>query len=151
MGNCCRGNSTNATEPGIEQSENVEHYKFDYIKDKTLSKHLIVLCLDISPTAESSRLKTLLRGSVSEFASFNGERRLLDQIASTPKYTYLIIVIGKVKQTTLQELVDASNVTAIYLCLGIPRTDGIPQSQKIKGVYEHIVGLRKAIDADLSL
>lgn len=151
MGNCCGCNSTDVHEQNIEQSDKATYYKSDSVKEKTLSKHLIVLCLDVSPTVESSRLKTFLRGSLDEFASFNGEHRLLNQIASTEGYRYLLIIIGKVKSTTLQELVNASNVTAIYLCLGTPGTDEMPQSTKIKGNFEHMTDLKQAIDKDLSL
>ena len=134
----------------IELSDKAAYLKSDSIKEKSISKHLIVLCLDVSPTVESSRLKTLLRGSLDEFASFNGEHRLLNQIVSTEGYRYLII-IGKVKSTTLQELVNASNVVAIYLCLGLPQADGIPQSRKIKGIFENDNDLKQAIEKDLSL
>jgi hypothetical protein len=108
----------------------------------------VLICLDAAPTPESSRLKTFLKGNFGNFASFNGERRLLDQIKSTEGHKYFIVIAGKVEEHTVKVLADSSKVVAIYLCLGQPRAAELPQSTKIRGFYIKHIDLKNAINQD---
>lgn len=121
---------------------------FNPSKTQSLSKDFILVSLDASPTPESARLKTSLKGGFRHFTSFNGERRLKDQIKSTQGYKYVVVVIGKVGEQTVKYLVNSPNVLAIYLCLGQPKYDQLPKSTKIRGYFDTYVELKKKIHSD---
>ena len=150
MGTCCGRETVHRDEEKPAHVVEANHQKFDSFKTRSLSKNLIIICLDVSGTSESSRLKISLRGTFTDLVAFNGERRLLDQIESTKGHKYLVVIIGKVRDHILKDLVKSPKVVAIYLCLGVPRSDTISQSPKIKGFFEHAADLKKAIHEDIS-
>lgn len=124
-------------------------YFHDKIKGEfDLFKDFFLICLDVYPTPESSRLKISLKGGFRGFASFNGERRLMNQIKSTHGYKYAVVIIGKVGEQTVKDLVKSSNVASIYLCLGHPNYEKLPKSPKIRGYFETYAELRKKVYSD---
>ena len=150
MGNCCGQKTDHQSEERPTSVVEKSHTTQESHKIRSLSKNFIVVCLDVTATSESSRLKISLKGAFTDLVGFNGERRLLDQIESTKGYNYLVVIMGKVREHTLKALVNSPRVAAIYLCLGIPRSDEIPPSPKLRGFFEHATDLKKAIHNDIS-
>jgi hypothetical protein len=134
------------------QPSNEESYHQSELPKSTpiqIPKNSVLICLDVSPTSDSSRLKTALKGTFADIVPFNGERRLFDQIESTIGRKYFIVIVGKVQEDTVKSLVNSSKVTAIYLCLGEPKRDQIPQSVKIRGFFENLMDLKNTIYHDV--
>lgn len=142
MGNCCA-------------SEQQEHFygrsSSSAVRPKatTLAVTTVLVCLDASPTPQSSRLKTALKGTFGNLVAFNSQRALLDHIESAVGHKYYVVVIGKISSHALQSLCDDPKVGAIYLCLGKPHHDRIPDTSKIRGFYDHLTDLEAAIHKDI--
>ena len=142
MGSCCTSGS---------HDQFYEQGRHSAVPPRTvlMSGSSILACLDISPTPESSRLKTALKGTFGHAVAFNNERSLLDQIGSTVGHKYYIVIIGKISSHGLKSLAQDSKVVAIYLCLGQPRYEKIPDSSKVKGFYQTRADLEAAIYHDM--
>lgn len=152
MGSCCGKKAVEVKEPEVTYVEDRRNYQTSKSSGtKTVSlKQLMVLCLDVDSTPESSKFKTYLRGCFQNLASFNGEQRLLNQIKSTYGYQYIIIVISGVNEHTLKALVHSPNVMLIYLCPGTVKTNGLSNSPKIRGTFQNIPELQETIASDFS-
>lgn len=124
---------------------------YDFPRPVSLSKSSVLVCLDICPTPSSSRLKTCLKGTFGSVVLFNSEKGLIDHIQSTIGCYYFIVIVGKVKEVTLQSLVKNSKIGSIYLCLGKEKEGKIPQSIKMKGFFEKQIELNRAIYHDVCL
>jgi uncharacterized cupin superfamily protein len=90
-----------------------------------------------------------LKGAFGNVVLINGERRLLNLLESRAEGKNFIVIAGKVGEQTVKSLVNSSKVTAIYLCLGKPKPDEIPQATKIKGFFEKRIDLKRAICDDI--
>jgi hypothetical protein len=149
MGNCFRRTSQSSHEETHYQSDLPKSRQTSRQISRRIPRNIVLICLDVSPTADSSRLKTSLKGAFNDFVPFNSERRLLDLIKSTIGPKYVIVIVGKVQEDTVKSLVNSSKVTAIYLCLGEPKRDQIPQSVKIRGFFENLMDLKNTIYHDV--
>ena len=142
MGNCCASEPTDHFY-GKSSSSAVRP------KVAMLPVTSVLICLDASPTPQSSRLKTSLKGTFGHLVAFNSQRALLDHMQSTAGHKYYVVIIGKIGLHALQSLSNDSKVTAIYLCLGKPHHDKIPDAAKIRGFYDHLTDLEAAIHNDI--
>lgn len=142
MGNCCTSEPNNHFY-GKSPSSAVRP------KVATMPATSVLISLDSSPTPQSSRLKTALKGTFGNLVAFNSQRALLDHMQSTVGYKYYVVIIGKIGSHTLKSLSGDPKVAAIYLCLGKPHHDKIPDSSKIRGFYDHLTDLETAIQNDM--
>lgn len=141
MGNCCGQTSHDITKK--------DRYMNYSEKSNAMSNNKIVICLDIIPTPSSSKLKISLKGDFNNFVSFNSERKLIDYMKSSFGWKYFIVITGRIEEDTLNYLIYNKDVISIYLCLGKIRDEQILNSNKIKGLFQKEIHLKKAIFNDI--
>jgi hypothetical protein len=141
------GNCVGSTPSYFDEDEEYQYESYSH-NVQLSQKNFVFLCLDVFGTPESSKLKTSFKGTFTNFSAFNGEKRLMDQIKSTQGHKYVIIILGEVREHTMEYLVKNSNVVAIYLCVEYPEYDQLPQSPKIKGYFDNYIELEEGISND---
>lgn len=146
MGNCCRKKVSKSfsIEPVQKSSVRSNHRRL------ILRRELFLICLDTHPTAESSRLKTRLKGKFGSLISYNRERTLVDIVQLPESRKYLIIIFGEIQQKTLDLLINNSNVLAIYFYSTKSQFDH-RKSNKVKGQFSNESQIEFSIENDFSL
>ncbi|CAF3128873.1 unnamed protein product [Rotaria socialis] len=153
MGSCCGTNSTNNQGVhGYRNGQRTNGYN-KFPKIIILPEDAALIYLDASPipTPASIRLKKTLKRKFPNLVSSDNDKRILNQIDMMKARKYYIIVVGHIREATLQSILKSSKVRAIYFCLEETDLSSYFKSAKIKGCFKDQMALKKAIYYDIRL
>lgn len=140
MGSCCSSNSP------IHPSNRYKKNGISKLpKTIILPEHSAVVYYEKWQTDQSSRLKYLLKNHFSTISIIDGEKRLLNRMASAEEKWIYLILTNKLHEENVKSLLKNRKIKGIYLTLNESNLKSYRQSTKLKGFYEDFSSLKRAI------